>query len=192
MPKTNIKFLITTLSVIFSLIFIATPTYATTSVTTDKAVATTTEPKANQIIKELEQAGFTKQVTGNKRQETITLTKDGVTVTLTHVTQQTRNSTDRWVIGVTDLYYGTDAWGFYLKAGWSLQAALVAVTSVVPGGVPLKAALRVILPALLKGAVKFAGSLDGVVKDVIDMLSWPCPPFQPRYIRFDPFRTKCG
>ena len=190
MPKTNIKFLITTLSVIFSLIFIATPTYATTSVTTDKAVATTTEPKANQIIKELEQAGFTKQVTGNKRQETITLTKDGVTVTLTHVTQQAQ----------TRLSWGDDPWGFYIKLEWHEQVALAAGTSI-GAGLAIKAAVK----ALLKTAVPFVLTAGGFFLDnnlfennfvkpldqFFDSISI-CFTFQPRYIRFAPFRTKCN
>ncbi|MCO8189936.1 MAG: hypothetical protein NKF37_03765 [Tropheryma whipplei] len=180
MPKANIKFLITTLSVIFSLIFIATPTYATTSVTTDKAVATTTEPKANQIIKELEQAGFTKQVTGNKRQETITLTKDGVTVTLTHVTQQTQ----------TRLSWGDDPWGFYIKLEWHEQVALAAGTLAAGGGAGL--ALKAALKIAVKAGTAFLAGLE-VVDKLSDIIgAGPCPPFQPRYIRFDPFRTKCG
>ena len=180
MPKTNTKFLITTLSVIFSLIFIATPTYATTSVTTDKAVATTTEPKANQIIKELEQAGFTKQVTGNKRQETITLTKDGVTVTLTHVTQQTQ----------TRLSWGDDPWGFYIKLEWHEQVALAAGTLAAGGGAGL--ALKAALKIAVKAGTAFLAGLE-VVDKLSDIIgAGPCPPFQPRYIRFDPFRTKCG
>ncbi|CAD66869.1 MAG: hypothetical protein NKF39_03660 [Tropheryma whipplei] len=180
MPKTNIKFLIITLSVIFSLIFIATPTYATTSVTTDKAVATTTEPKANQIIKELEQAGFTKQVTGNKRQETITLTKDGVTVTLTHVTQQTQ----------TRLSWGDDPWGFYIKLEWHEQVALAAGTLAAGGGAGL--ALKAALKIAVKAGTAFLAGLE-VVDKLSDIIgAGPCPPFQPRYIRFDPFRTKCG
>ncbi|AAO44666.1 membrane protein [Tropheryma whipplei] len=180
MPKTNMKFLITTLSVIFSLIFIATPTYATTSVTTDKAVATTTEPKANQIIKELEQAGFTKQVTGNKRQETITLTKDGVTVTLTHVTQQTQ----------TRLSWGDDPWGFYIKLEWHEQVALAAGTLAAGGGAGL--ALKAALKIAVKAGTAFLAGLE-VVDKLSDIIgAGPCPPFQPRYIRFDPFRTKCG
>ena len=188
MPKANTKFLITTLSVIFSLIFIATPTYATTSVTTDKAVATTTEPKANQIIKELEQAGFTKQVTGNKRQETITLTKDGVTVTLTHVTQQTQ----------TRLSWGDDPWGFYIKLEWHEQVALAAGTSF-GAGLAVKAALRLAFGVVLSNLQrKFAGqlaktSLAAMPPFEVFMESLSvCPPFQPRYIRFDPFRTKCN
>ena len=188
MPKTNTKFLITTLSVIFSLIFIATPTYATTSVTTDKAVATTTEPKANQIIKELEQAGFTKQVTGNKRQETITLTKDGVTVTLTHVTQQTQ----------TRLSWGDDPWGFYIKLEWHEQVALAAGTSF-GAGLAVKAALKLAFDIVLsKLQRKLAGKLAKAslaamppFEVFMESLS-ACPPFQPRYIRFDPFRTKCN
>nr|WP_237696836.1 hypothetical protein [Tropheryma whipplei] len=142
----------------------------------------------NQIIKELEQAGFTKQVTGNKRQETITLTKDGVTVTLTHVTQQTQ----------TRLSWGDDPWGFYIKLEWHEQVALAAGTSF-GAGLAVKAALKLAFDIVLsKLQRKLAGKLAKAslaamppFEVFMESLS-ACPPFQPRYIRFDPFRTKCN
>ncbi|WP_241760595.1 hypothetical protein [Tropheryma whipplei] len=139
-----------------------------------------TADDTNQIIKELEQAGFTKQVTGNKRQETITLTKDGVTVTLTHVTQQTQ----------TRLSWGDDPWGFYIKLEWHEQVALAAGTLAAGGGAGL--ALKAALKIAVKAGTAFLAGLE-VVDKLSDIIgAGPCPPFQPRYIRFDPFRTKCN